>query len=96
MSSEKDFRDQLLKGFWHDLKDHLERGAIIVVDPDLDLREVADHIAGDHVAIVQDWIKEAKIGKPTAPQIQAWDEAPTKEFNFLIVQPYVLVQELGH
>lgn len=94
--SENDFRDQLLRGFWHDLKQHLERDAIIVVDSNLDLGHVATHVARDSVTIIQEWIATQMIGKPSGPQLSAWDANPAKEFNFLIVQPYVLIQEIGH
>ena len=94
--SENDFRDQLLQGFWHDLKQHLERDAIIVVDPDLDLHDVAVHVEQDRAAVIQDWISKKLIAKPSAEQIRSWNEMPTKEFSFLIVQPYVLIQERGH
>lgn len=92
--SEKDFRDQLLKGFWHDLKQHLIRDAIIVVDSNLDLGHVASQISLDRAAVIQEWITQKLIGKPTLQQVEAWDANPTKEFNVVIVQPYVLIQEI--
>lgn len=94
--STNDFRDQVLRGFWHDLKDHLERGAIIVVEPDLELAEVAKIVALDDAKIVQDWIDSQRIGKPSAERIAAWNAMPTKEFSFVIAQPFVLIQETGH
>ena len=94
--SSNDFRDQLLKGFWHDLKQHLERDALIVVDSNLDLSHVALQISQDRAAVVQDWIESKMIAKPTAPQIESWNANPTIEFGFLIVAPYVLIQETGH
>lgn len=96
MADDKDFRHQVLRGLWQDLKDHLERGAIIVVAPDLDLADVADGVNKDRVAIVQDWIVQNQIAKPTASQVSTWNEMPTKEFSFIIAQPYVLIQETGH
>ncbi len=96
MSSTNDFRDQLLRGFWHDLKDHLERDAIIVVHPELDLSDVANNVTADRATVIQDWITRQQLGKPTADQIAAWNAMPTKEFQFVIVQPYVLIQESGH
>ena len=94
--SEKDFRDQSLNGFWQDLKDHLERDALIVVSPVLDLQKVADLMAKDSVNDIQTWIQEKKIGKPTAEQVAAWNANPTKEVSVNIVQPYVLIQESAH
>jgi hypothetical protein len=94
--SKNDFRDQTLKGHWHDLKQHLERGALILVDVELDLEEVALIVSQDRVAIVQDWIAKNQLAKPLPEQIKIWNESPTKEFNFVIAQPYVLIQELAH
>ncbi len=91
--STNDFRDQLLKGFWHDLKQHLERDAIIVVDPHLDLGQVATDVAQDRASTIQQWITQKLLGKPSSVQIETWNANPTKEFQFLIVQPYVLIQE---
>ena len=94
--STNNFQDQLLKGFWHDLKDHLERGAIIVVDANLDLNDVAKAVALDQAKTVQSWIEKKLLVKPTLDQIHSWNSNPTKEFQFAIAQPYVLIQELGH
>jgi hypothetical protein len=91
--SENDFRDQLLKGYWHDLKQHLVRDAIIIVDSDLDLTHVASEISLDRAAVIQDWITRQLIGKPTVTQLEEWNANDTKEFNVVIVQPYVLIQE---
>lgn len=95
MGEEKDFRGEVLKGFWHDLKDQLERGALIVVNPALDLEAVANDVTNDDAARIQDLISKQQIGKPSLEQITAWDQAATKEFHFVIVQPYVLIQEIG-
>lgn len=92
----KDFRELVLQGFWLDLKDHLERGAIIIVHPSLDLQTVADAVTADNAAKVGGWIAMGKLNKPTAEQITAWNEMQAKEFSFVIAQPYVLIQEAGH
>lgn len=92
----KDFRDQILQGFWIDLKDHQERNAIIIVDESLDLVEVANAVAGDDAKIVQGWIVSGKLTRPTPEQLAAWNAMQAKEFRFVIAQPYVLVQEAEH
>ena len=93
---EKDFRDTVLQGFWLDLKDHLERGAIIIVHASLGLQEVADAVTADNAAKVGGWIALGKLTKPTPEQVNAWNEMQAKEFSFVIAQPYVLIQEAGH
>lgn len=94
--STNDFREQILIGFWHDLKTHADRDAVIVVDLNLDLSDVADQIIRDQLALVQGWVEQSQIGKPSPEQLLAWSEMPTKEFRFVIVQPYVLIQEMEH
>ena len=94
--SVNDFREQLLKGFWHDLKTHLERDAIIVVNSNLDLSDVAVSLSEDRAGVVEGWILKSLLVKPSAEQVRAWNGMPTKEFHFLIVQPYVLIQEMAH
>lgn len=78
---------------WPMLRAHLERGGVIVVDILLDLAEVGVVIAVDDVKTIERWILSGLLGKPTARQIEAWDEEKGKSFLCLIVSPYVLVQE---
>jgi len=78
---------------WGMLRAHLERGGIIVVDPLLELAEVAAGIATDDVKAVERWIAGGLLGKPTAEQLKTWDAEQAKKFLCLITSPYVLVQE---
>lgn len=89
----KDFRDTILSGYWADLKDHQERGAIIVVHQELDLVVVGIEIARDNASVVQKWIDDEKLTRPNEEQLKEWNANATKEFQFLIAQPYVLIQE---
>lgn len=79
---------------WSWLSPHALRDTLIVVAPGLDLLDVGVAIASDNVAMVQRWIGEQLIYKPSVIQIGDWHQNQTKRFNALIVQPYVLVQEL--
>lgn len=78
---------------WFMLRAHLERGGLIVVDGLLDLAEVAAGVVADDVKAMERWLASKLIGKPTAQQIERWDEEKGKRFLCLIVSPYVLVQE---
>ncbi|MBC6481917.1 MAG: DUF2288 family protein [Hormoscilla sp. GM7CHS1pb] len=78
---------------WEWLKPHLARDVVVVVVPPLDLLEVGEAIAGDRVSSVSHWISEQLLAKPTAAQIANW--SGLKRFRALIVEPYVLVQELS-
>jgi hypothetical protein len=55
---------------------------------------VGEAIAGDNIPSVQRWIDEQLLAKPTIDQVGEWNLNRTKRFNALIVEPYVLIQEL--
>ena len=78
---------------WKDLQPHAKRDAVIVIEPALDLTEVAAAIAQDNTESVQSWIANRSIAKPTARQLTDWNSNLTKEFTALIVQPFVVVKE---
>ena len=97
--SEKTTREELAENIdeaeWQWLKPHLERGALITVAAAIDLEEAGEKIATDDAAVVTDWIRAGRLGKPTEEQTARWDDEPTKKFLALIVSPYVLIQEIG-
>lgn len=79
---------------WEWLIPHAQRDAVVIVDPGLDLLDVGVAIASDNVLAVQHWISEQQIYKPSPEQLAEWGNERTRRFNALIVQPYVLVQDL--
>ena len=95
----QDLRAQLAETLdeaeWEWLIPHAKRDALVLVAEQLDLIDVGVAIASDDVAIVQNWISEALIAKPSLDQLSDWNSDRTKRFNTLIVQPYVLVQPLA-
>ncbi|MFN6566694.1 DUF2288 domain-containing protein [Dendronalium sp. ChiSLP03b] len=80
---------------WEWLIPHVQRDAVIVVALGLDLLDVGEAIVNDNTSSVQQWIDEQLIAKPTTAQIGEWNSDRTKRFHTLIVQPYVLVQEIN-
>lgn len=80
---------------WEWLIPHVKRDAVIVVSLDLDLLDVGEAIANDNIASVQRWIDEQLISKPSNEQLGLWNSNQQKRFNTLIIQPYVLVQEIA-
>ena len=78
---------------WQWLIPHVQRDAVVVVAPELDLLDVGVAIASDNVSSVHHWIGEQLIYKPSVAQVGKWNGDRTKRFHTLIVQPYVLVQE---
>lgn len=91
--TERQLREEIEEVQWHWLRPHLDRGALIVVDPALDLAETAARISADDTAAVGAWITAGRLAKPTPAKIAAWDAEPLRAFRMLIVQPYVLIQE---
>lgn len=80
---------------WNWLKPHIARDAVVFVDPQLDLVDVGVALTNDNVQSVQRWIGEQLITKPSKDQLETWGvTGPTNQLQSLIVQPYVLVQEI--
>ncbi|MDD5285595.1 MAG: DUF2288 domain-containing protein [Desulfuromonadaceae bacterium] len=78
---------------WETLRPHLERGGLILVDDNLDLADTALKVASDDVEIIQRWVENGMIGKPSDSKIRSWNEERQKIFAMLIVSPYILIQE---
>lgn len=78
---------------WRWVRPHLERGTLIIVSPGLELAEAGYRIAEDNAPMVTQWIESGKLVKPTTAQVEAWNAAPTKLFQMLIVSPYILLKE---
>lgn len=95
----QDLRTELLENLdeaeWQWLIPHVQRDAVIVVALELDLLDVGVALASDNISSVENWINEQLISKPSAAQMADWNSDRTKRFKALIVQPYVLVQELA-
>ncbi|NJK29847.1 MAG: DUF2288 domain-containing protein [Acaryochloridaceae cyanobacterium CSU_3_4] len=91
----QDIKDKLTADIadieWRDLIPHSQRDAVIVVTPPLKLVEVGVAIATDNTQLVQHWISEDLIHKPSAQQLSQWNAQPNIQFRTLIVQPFVLV-----
>lgn len=80
---------------WEWLIPHVKRDAVILVALKLNLLDVGIAIAGDNIHQVEQWIDQQLIAKPSDAQLGEWNANPTKRFSTLIVQPYVLVQEIA-
>jgi hypothetical protein len=81
---------------WEWLMPHARRDAVLVVDQELDLLDVGVAIASDNVPSVRGWIEEQLLCKPSSEQLSDWGSDPSYRFTALIVQPYVLIQEMPH
>ena len=79
---------------WDWLIPHVQRDAVIVVAQGLDLLDVGVAIASDQIPSVQQWIDQGLMAKPSETQLGNWNSDRTKRFQTLIIQPYVLIQEM--
>ena len=79
---------------WEWLIPHVKRDSVLIVAKELNLVDVGIAIASDNLLPVQHWVSEQLIQKPSETQLSDWNSDPQKRFNTLIVQPYVLIQEL--
>lgn len=76
---------------WDLIQPHHERDAAFLVTSDLDLAPVGMAMARDEVEYIRKWLADGKMSRPSDEIISAWLENEVK-FNYLIVQPYVLIQ----
>jgi hypothetical protein len=76
---------------WSYLKPHFERDALLWVDPELSLEEVAMAFIHDDSVRVADWLGNGdlvRVGKLHAAQWETTDEL----FTAVVVTPFVLMQ----
>jgi hypothetical protein len=76
------------------LKTFLQKDVVVIVNDGLDLVDVGVAIAQDDTVKVDRWIGEQLITKPTNDDLAKWNNNPAQKFRAIIVQPYVLVQDL--
>ena len=93
-----DLKERLKKAIdqaeWSWLEPHQERGSIIIVSEELELAEVAFRIATDDQSMIAGWLKENQLTRPNSVQIDHWRSEAGLRLNGVIVQPFVLVQQI--
>jgi hypothetical protein len=90
-------KNEIMTAPWVEIRPHwADRNSVIFVEAELDLVDVGQSIVTDNASQVETWLASHQISRPNESQIEAWDSSPEKSFRFLIVQPYVLIQDLGH
>jgi hypothetical protein len=87
--------EQIHRVDWKPLAPHAKRGGLVMVDPRLELLEVALAIARDDGAQVQQWMEAHQLRRPTLTEAEVWSEETGDGFTVVIVQPYVLAQRDG-
>lgn len=76
---------------WKYLRPHYKNGALLYVDPSLDLIEVGRAFTDDDTEAVANWRGSGDIVVPSEPHAEYWDESGAK-FRALVVSPFVLAQ----
>ena len=76
---------------WSELQRYFARGVVILIDPQLDLVDVAVAFSNDDTPIVERWMKDKLIQPATDEDALSWqDSAP--QFWSVVVAPWVLIQ----
>ena len=76
-----------------DLRPHVARDAVIVVDAKLDILDVGVAIAKDDKPSVEAWIASGRLKKPSKDDLERWSRVQGAGFVAVIVAPFVLVRE---
>lgn len=79
---------------WSYLEAHFKSGALLFVDPALELTEVGIALTTDEVEKVDDWKKAGDLVTPSQPHADFWAES-NQHFKALVVSPFVLAQPVG-
>jgi len=99
MAEEETLQEKLTRQLddvdWSGLREHVARDGIILCSAELDLVETAIAVAEDRSEWVSAQVSAGLIGKPTKEQLSGFEANPETLFRFLIVQPFVLVQQLS-
>lgn len=77
---------------WTELEPHFARGAVIVVNPDLDLVRVAQCVAADDKQSVADWLEHGQIRRAEPSHAEDWSRRDPQLWA-VVTAPWVLVQE---
>ncbi|VEP15101.1 Uncharacterized conserved small protein [Hyella patelloides LEGE 07179] len=91
----KKLQEDIASISWQEILPHAKRDAVVVINEQLDLLEVAEAIALDETSLVSNWIAEKLIAKPSNAQLTEWNSNPQAEFTAAIVQPFVIIQPIN-
>jgi hypothetical protein len=80
---------------WSDLAAHSARRALFWVGPEVALVECAVAVALDRADVVELWIRDGTLRRPSQAELDEWPAAG-KEWLAVVVQPFVLMQELAN
>jgi hypothetical protein len=76
-----------------DLRAHLDRDAVFVVEGTLSLMDCAVSVAMDDVELIQGWISSGELRKPSRQERVDWPGREAPLWWAVVVAPFVLVQD---
>ena len=77
---------------WQELQPFFAKGALLWVDPALDLITVGQALAEDAHALVAQWLKDGQVEKLSTPRaLDLCERDPT--LWAVVVSPWVVIQE---
>lgn len=77
---------------WPELERHFARGVVVVVDPGLDLLDVAEVMARDDRETFSRWLTQGLVVQAEDSHARAW-QSTSKTLEAIVVAPWVLVSE---
>lgn len=78
---------------WNGLTTHFAKGNVILIGQELDLLTAAIAVANDDTETIKTWMAEKSFLKPDVAEATIFSKHNTN-FQFLIIQPFVLVKEI--
>ncbi|ANJ66546.1 hypothetical protein A9404_03375 [Halothiobacillus diazotrophicus] len=85
------FAGQTARIEWRELAPLFARGQVVLVDPALDLVDVAVAVADDNKSLVESWMQKAQFGLLDTKTAGTWAEGHTPIWA-VVVHPWVLAQ----
>ena len=83
-----DFRNKVEQATWSQLVEHHKRGVLFQLSMNYELTQVANEMEADNKEFVQELLEQGDLARPQ--QVAYEDD---QEFNFIIVQPFVLIRQ---
>jgi hypothetical protein len=80
---------------WPELARHFARGVVVVVDPQLDLLDVADAMTQDDRQQFGQWMTQGLVMRAEDEDALRW-ESTGRILDAIVVAPWVLVRETPH
>ncbi len=71
---------------------NIDRGAVFLLNGNLDIISVAKAIAEDQVQSISNWLNSEELIKFTKEMVE---ENKNFQFQYLIIQPYVIIKKVS-